>query len=86
MRIKGASSFQFSGCQLCCTVLNTLSGCGIIIVTLPSVEVRDEYILDEGKKEKEVEKNHKIIKLTYFSISFTCADLFLSIVLFNSFS
>ena len=39
--IQGLSSNHSSGCQELLTVLNTRSGCGIIIVTRPSVVVND---------------------------------------------
>lgn len=37
---QGASSPQLSGCHEYCAVRNTLSGCGIMMVTRPSWEVR----------------------------------------------
>jgi hypothetical protein len=39
MRSQGPSSSQSSGCQECCTVRNTRSGCGIMMVKRPSLVV-----------------------------------------------
>ena len=39
MRIHGESSPRLSGCQDICTVRNTRSGCGIMIVKRPSAVV-----------------------------------------------
>ena len=41
MRTQGESSPQLSGCQELATVLNTRSGCGIIMVTRPSMVVSE---------------------------------------------